>query len=256
MPQGESEALWRELDAKTKMDVSRQLFCLAEPGQLLALARHLQSWGYLQGYDFSGSIPILPTKQPCPRLQHQAAQVQDFYELLQSSFQQASKERVLAEAEHVNRKHQSFLGRTSPHSIQPVEVMRPEKKEDDKQVVTTVILAKLPRHVDCQAAAVEWLSKMGHGEDYDFLLFVGPHLNPVSPKTKKAYIFVNYSSAARAMACIDGLHMWVPEPGSRPIRALASPKVQGFEQCYSHFKGMIDAGTLHPVLRPRPALRA
>lgn len=117
------------------------------------------------------------------------------------------------------------------------------KDEAHPAEYTTVVIRNLPTSVKDQDDAIRWLSDHGHGQDYDFLLYVPPR--KMTSLESFAYVFVNYLSVDLAKACIEGLD-GISTQGRETELSVVPARIQGRETCETHFQKLAETGRLVP----------
>jgi len=116
---------------------------------------------------------------------------------------------------------------------------------------TTLAIRNLPEDVYTQSRAIGWLTRNGH-EGFDFLLFVPRKQNYKARSSVPgglAYLFVNFSTAAKAHACARSLHNLHVGQGA-PNLSVVAARIQGYQACWEHFQDLAKSGRLVPWFDP------
>lgn len=136
--------------------------------------------------------------------------------------------------------------RQALHENKPV--VKKGKPEWDS---TTLAIRNLPEDVYTQSRAIGWLTRSGH-EGFDFLLFVPRKQNYKARSSVPgglAYLFVNFSTAAKAHACARSLHNLHVGEGA-PNLSVVAARIQGYQACWEHFQDLAKSGRLVPWFDP------
>mmetsp|Transcript_78366 Transcript_78366/g.243007 ORF Transcript_78366/g.243007 Transcript_78366/m.243007 type:complete len:486 (-) Transcript_78366:111-1568(-) len=116
---------------------------------------------------------------------------------------------------------------------------------------TTLIIRNLPYVVDSQDVARQWFDGAGFGGQYDFFLYLPAKRR--RPETASqggapqglAYAFVNFRATNFALNCAEALNGRALAEGDPALNVVAA-KVQGLEECISHFSSLSENGRVVP----------
>eukprot|EP00928_Gymnodinium_smaydae_P041138 TRINITY_DN2784_c0_g1_i1.p1 TRINITY_DN2784_c0_g1~~TRINITY_DN2784_c0_g1_i1.p1 ORF type:complete len:487 (-),score=82.11 TRINITY_DN2784_c0_g1_i1:435-1841(-) len=155
---------------------------------------------------------------------------------------------------HANNTQNPSLAATPSADARPP----PMQKTSFVDGQTTIVIRNLPPNsVDTQEAARQWLDDFGFGDAYDFLLYLPPKSGRQagnSTKRSYGYMFVNFLDSAIASACSSKLHgMFTCD--LVPKVNVAASRVQGFNECKSHFASLAESDSCKPWIREAAAVK-
>jgi len=139
---------------------------------------------------------------------------------------------------------------------------------------TTLVVRNLPPSIESQELARTWLDSAGCEGKYNFFLYIPPKKRKADGGAARggvghglAYAFVNFKTPESAKACIDsldGTHAGVTGEsvdaadgsGAVPALSVVVARIQGWQECWDHFRGIKDSGRLEPWVDSARARRS
>jgi len=126
-------------------------------------------------------------------------------------------------------------------------ISAPNKETLPDDPFTTLIVRNLPDSIDTQDKAQELLETAGFRNQYNFFLYLPAKRRRPQPITHArpslglGYAFVNFRDTASAQMCVEALNgKLLAESG--PALSVVVAKVQGIEECMSHFRSLSESG--------------